>query len=100
MFLSTGAYSTPSWTRCWFSRDAQAPVEHTIESGRGEPLALLPRTLGSTGIPHYSSAILSHHGPPEPLLHEGQGPLLALVASVPMYPIKHHVALSHGDDEG
>ena len=89
-----GAYSTPSWTRCWCSRDAQAPVEHMLKSDRGEPLAPLPQMLGSAASPHYSLAIFSHHGPPEPLLCKGQGLLLSLVASVPMYSVECHVALS------
>ena len=55
--------------------------------------------LAAWASPHYSSAILSHHGPPEPLLHEGQGLLLSLVASILMHPIKRHAVLSHGDDE-
>ena len=49
--------------------------------------------------PYYSSAILSHHGPPEPLLCEGQGLLLTLVSGIPMYPIECHAALSCKDDE-
>ena len=56
--------------------------------------------LAARASPHYSLAILSHHGPPEPLLCRGQGPLLALVASILMYPIKCHAALSCGDDKG
>ena len=50
--------------------------------------------------PYYSSAILSHHGPPEPLLCEGQGLLLTLVSGIPMYPIECHVSLCCRDDEG
>ena len=38
-------------TRYWCNPDVQAPMEHTPKSGRGEPLALLPRMLCSTGIP-------------------------------------------------
>ena len=38
-------------TLCWCNQDAQAPPGHTLKSDRGEPLALLPQMLGSTGIP-------------------------------------------------
>ena len=50
--------------------------------------------------PYYGAAILSHHGPPEPLLSKSQGPLLALMASITMYPIKHQTALTHGNNKG
>ena len=66
----------------------------------GSPWHFSLECLAVRASPHYSSAILSHHGPPEPLLCESQGPLLALVAGIPMYPIKRHAALTHGDDEG
>ena len=56
--------------------------------------------LAAQASPYYSSAILSHHGPPEPLLCEGQGSLLTLLSGVPMYPIERHTALSRRDDEG
>ena len=55
-------------------------------------------TVGAS--PHYSSAILSHHGPPEPLLCEGQSPLLSLMACVPVYSVKCHATLSRRDDKG
>ena len=66
----------------------------------GSPWHFSLKCLAAWASPHYSSAILSHHGPPQSLLSEGQGPLLALVAGVPMYPVKHHTVLSCGDDEG
>ena len=53
----------------------------------GSPWHFSLKCLAAQASPHYSSAILSHHGPPEPLLSEGQGLLLALMAGVPMYPI-------------
>ena len=65
----------------------------------GSPWHLSLKCLAAWASPYYSSAILSHHGPPEPLLHEGQGLLLSLVASIAMHPIKCRVALSCGDDE-
>ena len=65
----------------------------------GSPWHLSLECLAARASPHYSSAILSHHGPPEPLLCEGQGPLLSLVASVPMHPVKCHAVLSCGDDK-
>ena len=65
----------------------------------GSPWHLSLKRLAVQASPHYSSAILSHHGPPEPLLHKGQGLLLSLVASIPMHPIKHHAVLSRGDHE-
>ena len=66
----------------------------------GSPWHFPLKHLAVRASPHYSSAILQHHGPPESLLSECQGPLLALMAGISVYPIKHHVALSHGDDEG
>ena len=66
----------------------------------GSPWHLPLKCLAARASPHYSSAIFSHHGPPEPLLCEGQGLLLSLMASVPVYSVKHHVALSHRDDRG
>ena len=45
-------------------------------------------------------AILHHHGLPESLLSKSQGLLLALMTGISVYSIKHHAALSHGDDEG
>ena len=100
ILLYGGAYSAPSWTRCWCNQDAQAPVEHMLELDRGETLALLPRMPDSVGIPHDSSPILRHHGPPDSLLSESQGPLLALMAGILMYPIKRHAALNGGGDKG
>ena len=58
------------------------------------------KRLAAQASPHYSSAIFSHHGPPEPLLCEGQGPLLSLMASIPVYSVKHHLVLSRRDDKG
>ena len=66
----------------------------------GSPWHLPLECLAAWASPHYSSAIFSHHGPPEPLLCEGQGPLLSLMASIPVYSVKHHVALSRRDDKG
>ena len=76
-------------------------LQQSVCSNRteGSPWHLSLECLAVWASPHYSLAILSHHGQPEPLLHEGQGPLLSLVASILMHPIKRHVALSHGDDE-
>ena len=65
----------------------------------GSPWHLSLKCLAVRASPNYSLTILSHHGPPEPLLRKGQGPLLSVVASVPMHPIKHHAVLSCGDDE-
>ena len=65
----------------------------------GSPWHLSLKCLAVQASPHYSSAILSHHGPPEPLLHEGQGLLLSLVASILMHHIKCHAALSCKDDK-
>ena len=70
-----------------------------LNQTEGNPWHLSLKCLAVRSSPHYSSAILSHHGPPEPLLNEGQGPLLSLVASILMHHIKRHAALSHGDDE-
>ena len=77
-------------------------LQWSVRSNRteGSPWHFSLECLAAWASPHYSSAILSHHGPPEPLLCEDQGPLLALVAGIPMYPVKHHAALSHEDDEG
>ena len=77
-------------------------LQQSIRSNRieGSPRHFSLECLTAWASPHYSLAILSHHGPPEPLLHESQGPLLALVASIPMYQIERHAALSCGDDEG
>ena len=66
----------------------------------GSPWYFSLKCLAARASPHYGSAILSHHGPPEPLLSKSQGPLLALMVSISMYPIKHRAALSHGDDKG
>ena len=48
----------------------------------GSPWHLSLKCLAVRASPHYGSAILSHHGPPEPLLSESQGPLLALMAGI------------------
>ena len=66
----------------------------------GSPWHFPLEHLTTWASPYYSSAILSHHGPPEPLLCEGQSPLLALVSGIPMYSVEHHAALSRRDDEG
>ena len=56
--------------------------------------------VAAQASPHDGAAILSHHRPPEPLLSKSQGPLLALMASIAMFPVKRQVALTHGNDEG
>ena len=66
----------------------------------GSPWHFSLECLAVWASPHYRSVILSHHGPPEPLLSESQAPLLALMACIPMYTIKHHAALGHGDNKG
>ena len=66
----------------------------------GSPWHLPLECLAARASPHYSLAILSHHGPPEPLLCEGQCVLLSLMACIPVYSIKHHAALSRRDDKG
>ena len=66
----------------------------------GSPWHFPLECLAAWASLHYSSAILSHHGPPESLLSKSQGPLLTLMAGILVYPIKHHVALSHGDNKG
>ena len=77
-------------------------LQHCIRSNRteGSPWHFPLKCLAVRASPHYSSAILHHHGPPESLLSESQGPLLALMAGILVYRIKRHAALSHGDDEG
>ena len=66
----------------------------------GRPRHLSLKCLAVQTSPHYGMAILSHYGPPEPLLSESQGPLLALMAGITMYPVKHQTALTHRNDEG
>ena len=82
--------------------DKMHKLKQSIRLNRtqGSPWHFSLKCLTVQASPHYSSAILSHHGPPEPLLREGQGPLLSLVASVPMHSIECHAALSSGDDKG
>ena len=77
-------------------------LQRSICSNRteGSPWHFPLKRLTMRASPYYSSAILSHHGPPEPLLCEGQSPLLTLVSCIPMYSIERHVALSRRDDEG
>ena len=102
-------------TRTIFTKDWLIQLHHGLDTGvvkvhklqqivclnwaEGSPWHLSLKCLAAWVSPHYSSAILIHHGPPEPLLCEGQGPLLSLVASIPMYPIKCQAALSRRDDE-
>ena len=76
-------------------------LQRSIRSNQtqGSPWHFSFVRLAVQASPYYSSAILSHHGPPEPLLCEGQGPLLSLVSSIPMYPIERHAALGCRDDE-
>ena len=64
------------------------------------PRHLSLKCLAVWASPHYGVAILCHHGPPEPLLSESQGLLLALMTGIMMHPIKRQVALTHGNDEG
>ena len=71
-----------------------------LNQTEGSPRHLSLKCLAAWASPHYGTAILSHHGPPEPLLSESQGPLLALMTGIMMHPIKHQVALTHGNDEG
>ena len=73
-------------------------LKRGIRSNRaeGSPWHFSLECLAVRASPHDGVAILSHHGPPEPLLSKSQGPLLALMAGIPMYPVKCRVALSHG----
>ena len=71
-----------------------------LNQTEGSPWHFSLKCLAAWASPHYSSAILHHHGPPESLLSECQGPLLALMANISVYPVKHHAALSRGNDEG
>ena len=66
----------------------------------GSPRHLSLKCLAAQASPHYGTAILSHHGPPEPLLSESQSLLLALMTGIAIHPIKHQAALTHGSDEG
>ena len=66
----------------------------------GSPRHLSLKCLAARASPHYGTAILSHHGTPEPLLSEGQGLLLALMASIVMYTIKHQTVLTHRNNKG
>ena len=66
----------------------------------GSPWHFSLECLAVRASPHDGVAILSHHGPPEPLLSKSQGPLLALMSSISIYFVKRCVALSHRDDEG
>ena len=77
-------------------------LQWDIHSNQTEwgPRHLSLECLAVWASPHYGVAILSHHGPPEPLLSESQGPLLALMAGIMMYPIKRQMALTHGNNEG
>ena len=71
-----------------------------LNQTEGSPRHLSLKCLAARASPHYGAAILSHHGPPEPLLSESQGPLLALMAGITMYPIKRQIMLTHRNDEG
>ena len=77
-------------------------LQRSIHSNRtkGSPWHFSLECLAVRASPYYSLSILCHHGPPKPFLGESQGPLLALLAGIRVYPIKHHAVLSHGDDEG
>ena len=67
---------------------------HQLQQGirsnwtEGSPRHLSFKHLAARASPHYGTAILCHHGPPEPLLSESQGLLLALMV------------LAHRDDKG
>ena len=73
-----------------------------IHSNRteGSPRHLSLKCLAAQASPYYGTAILRHHGPPEPLLGESQGSLLALMASIAMYPVKRQTVLTHRNDKG
>ena len=77
-------------------------LQQSIRSNRteGSPWHFSLECLAVWASPHYSSEILCHHGPPESLLSKSQGPLLALMAGILVYPIKCNAALNPGDDEG
>ena len=77
-------------------------IQWAIHSNQTErsPRHLSLKRLTARASPYYGGAMLSHHGPPEPLLSESQGLLLALMAGITMYPIKRQMALTHGNDEG
>ena len=64
----------------------------------GSPRHLFFKCLAARASPHYGMAILCHHGPPEPLLSESQGPLLALMPGIMMHPVKCQAALTHGNE--
>ena len=73
---------------------------HQLQWTEGIPRHLSLECLAVQASPYYGAAILNHHGSPEPLLSESQGPLLALMAGITMYPIKHQMALANGNDKG
>ena len=77
-------------------------LQRSIHSNwtKGSPWHFSLECLAVWASPYYSWAILCHHGPPKSFLGESQGPLLALMAGILVYPIKRHAALSHRDDEG
>ena len=77
-------------------------LQQSIRSNRtqGNPWHFPLECLATWAPPYYSSAILSHHGPPEPLLGKGQCLLLTLMSGISVYTVKHHTALSCRDDEG
>ena len=77
-------------------------LQQSTRSNRaeGSPWHFSLKCLAVQAFHHHSLAILSHHGPPEPLLNESQGLLLALMSCIPMYTVKRHVALGHGDNKG
>ena len=66
----------------------------------GSPWHLSLKCLAAWASPYYGVAILSHLGPPEPLLSENQGLLLALMTGIAMYHVKCQMVLAHGSDEG
>ena len=73
-------------------------LQQSIRSNRtkGSPWHFSLECLAVWASPYYGLAILCHHGPPKPFLGESQGPLLALMAGILVYPIKHHAALATG----
>ena len=60
-------------------------------------LGTAPQRHGITDIP---VPVLHHHGPPELFLHEGQGPLLALVAHIMVDTILGCTDLTSRDNKG
>ena len=64
------------------------------------PRHLSLKCLAVQASPYYGTAILCHHGPPEPLLSESQGLLLALMTGITMHPVKCQAALTCRNNKG